>query len=113
MTQTQATDMHFLFDVDLRHQDFAVAMARPDGAGDLVGSGTGQIDGPHLRGKLRWSNFERSQPDHCQLTVVGEIDTEDGAAIHFDSRGFALPPRTGTEWKIVAAVRFVVNDARY
>ena len=90
-----------------------VALARPEDAGDLVGSGTGQIDGPQLRGKLRWSNFERSQPDQCLLTLIGEIDTEDGATIHFDSRGFALPLHTGTEWKIVSAVRFVVEDPRY
>lgn len=37
--------------------------------------------------------FRALGPDHCQLTLVGEIDTEDGATIHFDSRGFALPPK--------------------
>ena len=113
MTQTLATGTQFLFDVDLRYQESTVAMARPDGAGDLIGSGIGQIVGPRLRGKLRWSNFEHSRPDGCQLTLVGEIETEDGATIGFDSRGFAVAPATGTEWKITAAVGFVVDDPRY
>jgi hypothetical protein len=50
MTQTRATDMQFLFDVNIRYRESMVAMAEPGDAGDLVGSGTGQIDGPKLRG---------------------------------------------------------------
>lgn len=43
MTQTLAEDVQFLFDVHLRYQESMVALARPEDAGDLVGSGTGQV----------------------------------------------------------------------
>lgn len=113
MTQTLAADMHFLFDVDLRYHDSTAAMARPDGAGNLIGSGTGQIHGPQLHGNCGGPISSTRGPTVAQLTLVGEIETEDGATIGFDSRGFAVAPATGTAWKITAAVGFVVEDPRY
>ena len=110
--QTMRRDARHLFDVELRFQDAMEPMIQPDGAGELVGSGVGEINGPRLHGRLRWSNFERSHPDYCQLSLSGEIETDDGATFQFDSRGFALLQGDKT-WRIVAAVRFVVDDARY
>jgi hypothetical protein len=52
--------MYRLFDAELRYQNGMPPVSRVEYAGELVGSGTGQIDGPRLRGTLRWSNFERS-----------------------------------------------------
>lgn len=107
-----STDARHLFDAELRYQDGMKPSVQPDDAGELVGSGVGEINGPRLHGRLRWSNFERSHPDYCQLSLSGEIETEDGAIFQFDSRGFALP-LTENAWRIVAAVRFVVDDVRY
>jgi hypothetical protein len=105
--------MHHLFDAKLRNQDGMLAVAQLHDVGNLVGSGTGHIEGPaRLRGTLRWSNYERSQLDYCQLTLTGTIETEDGATIQFESRGFALRPEAN-KWKIVAAMHFVVGDPRY
>jgi hypothetical protein len=107
-----AQAMDHLFDAELRYQDGLPPIAPVEDAGELVGSGTGHVDGPRLHGTLRWSNFERTWPDYCQLTLAGEVETDDGAIIHFDSRGFALPQAEGS-WKVASAVRFVVDDARY
>jgi hypothetical protein len=68
--------------------------------------------GRDYRAPLRWSNFEKVQPDYCLLTLAAEIRADDGAVIQFDSRGFALS-RTASTWSVASAVRFVVDDARY
>jgi hypothetical protein len=104
--------MDHLFDAELRYQDGLPPIVPVEDAGELVGSGIGRVDGPRLHGTLRWSNFERTWSDYCQLTLAGEVETDDGAIIHFDSRGFALPQTAGT-CKVASAVRFVVDDARY
>jgi hypothetical protein len=101
-----------LFDADLQYDDAMLPVAQLQNAGELVGSGTGQVTGPRLQGTLRWSNFEQSEPDYCLLTLTGEISTDDGAVIQFNSRGFALP-QSGALWKVASGVRFVVEDARY
>jgi hypothetical protein len=77
-----------------------------------VGSGTGHVEGPHVRGEVRWSNFEQTFEDHCRLNVMGSIQTVAGAEIRFDSRGFAVPLEEGT-WKVAAAVRFTTSDTRF
>ena len=112
MTASNSRRMYRLFDAELRYQNGMPPVTKVENAGELVGSGTGQIDGPRLRGTLRWSNFERSWSDHCQLTVAGTIETDDGAIIQFDSRGFALP-HSASVWKVASAVHFVVDDPRY
>lgn len=114
--KTDTTNGHLahLFDAELRYQEGLAPVVPRDGhAGDLVGSGTGRVAGTRLRGTLRWSNFEQSWPDHCQLTLEGEIVTEDGAVIRFDARGFALPTAGVGVWRVAAAVRFTVEDPRY
>jgi len=62
---------------------------------------------------LRWSNFEQVYADYRHLNVAGMIETDDGAEIRFDSRGFAVPPAGMGVWKVASAVRFAVNDSRY
>jgi len=111
MTGVRAPLTH-LFDANLQYEDALEPVVQLRDAGQLVGSGTGQVLGPRLQGTVRWSNFEQSEPDHCLLTLAGEIRTDDGAVIHFDSRGFALPA-TASSWNVASAVRLVVADARY
>lgn len=113
MTDSDSRQVSFLFDAELHYQDGMAPVTDVEHGGELVGNGTGTVAGPHLRGIMRWSNFERSRPDHCQLTVAGEIETDDGAVIRFDSRGFALPQKAAGAWRVASAVRFIVDDPRY
>ncbi|HYW86502.1 MAG TPA: hypothetical protein VFB50_01930, partial [Chloroflexota bacterium] len=99
-------------DVHLQYEDALPPVVQLRDAGELVGKGTGQVTGPRLNGALRWSTFEQSQPEHCLRALAGEISTDDGAVIQFESRGFALP-RTMSSRNIASAVRFVADDARY
>jgi hypothetical protein len=103
--------MTHLFDAQLQYDDAVQPVVQLQDAGELVGSGTGQVSGPRLQGTLRWSNFETVQPDYCLLTLAGEIRADDCAIIQFDSRGFAVS-RTASTWSVASAVRFVVDDAR-
>ena len=116
MTDNSPSHLEHLFDAELRYQDgMPPIVTQHENVGALVGSGTGHVAGPHLRGALRWSNFERTLPDHCQLTLAGEIETEAGGVIRFDARGFALPPAGGSAgpWRVAAALRFAAQDPGY
>lgn len=116
MTDTTYGHLDRLFDAELRYQDgIAPVIPQYEVVGALVGSGTGRVAGTYFCGTLRWSNFERTLPDHCQLTLAGEIETEEGDVIHFDARGFALPPADGNTgpWRAAAALRFSAQDPDY
>jgi len=115
MTDAPSRHIRRLFDAELRYQDGMMPVLEDKDRGNLVGSGTGRVQGPRINGNLRWSNFEQVYDDYCHLNVAGMIDTDDGAEIRFDSQGFALPSlgtRAGA-WKVASAVRFAAADARY
>ncbi len=105
-------DVDLLFDAELRYEAGMPPFDEPDDSGQLVGSGIGNVAGPRVRGTVRWSNYERTSTDDCVLTLVGQIDADDGARIQFESRGFAVPAN-GHSWTVASAVRFVVKDPRY
>jgi hypothetical protein len=63
------------------------------GEGGLVGSGDGTINGPTLTGALRWTLFEQPGEPVCATSPLLRIDTDDGAKIHADGRGFAARQR--------------------
>lgn len=99
--------------------------------GELLGSGIGTIDGPHLEGDLRWSFFEEDcawdpgilegkEPPHqspgrsvCRTYPRGVIQTHDGAAIQFDAQGFAVRRENNPVWVVGSTVRFVTDAADY
>lgn len=99
--------------------------------GQLLGSGTGTIEGPHLRGEMHWSFFEEDcawdpgvidveasthgNPGRsaCRTYPRGVIDTEDGARIQFEAQGFALRRKDEPTWKLASTVRFVTDHQRY
>ena len=113
-THVRVSQPDHLFDAELRYQEGMPPVALPTGDMTLVGSGTGEVYGPRIRGMLRWSNFEQVLGDHCRLNVVGTIETDDGAEIRFDSQGFAVPAEPGLPWwHVAAAARFTVQDSRY
>ena len=61
--------------------------------GELIGSGDGAVSGPAVRGTIRWSNFETQGERVCGMHPAGLIETDDGATIRFDARGWALRGR--------------------
>ncbi|HYW89879.1 MAG TPA: hypothetical protein VFB50_19050, partial [Chloroflexota bacterium] len=61
MTRAGAPLVH-LFDLYLQYDAAVPPIVQLQDAGELVGSGTGEVRGPRLYGSLRWSNFERSEP---------------------------------------------------
>jgi hypothetical protein len=110
---TISESLGLLFDAELQaRSDMPPAVATEGREGKLVGNGDGTVRGPRIRGKLRWSNFEKVGESVCEMNLTGVIDTEDGARIDFDSRGYALlanPPK----WDTAGAMRFATTDKRY
>ena len=83
MTQTLATDMHFLFDVHLRYQESMVAMARPEDAGDLVASGTGHMHAPlRVAAPLDACRIYRRADGLEGAPVLGELRSAPRIALH-------------------------------
>ena len=85
-----------------------------------VGSGEGSIEGPRLRGTLRFSAFEDELldssgvrgDDACALNVAATISTADGATVRLEALGYALR-EAGTRWRTSLAVRLASDDPRY
>lgn len=121
-----------LGDADLTYVSDMAPVVEPDVVpGRLLGNGTGTIRGPHLEGILRWSFFEedcawdpgmvgehrRSRADQgrsvCRTYPRGVIETEEGATLQFEARGFALRRRDDPEWTLASTVRFVTDHDAY
>ena len=117
-----------LFDATLefRSDSPAGAIVPPDGReGAYLGSGDGIVSGARLRGRLRWSFYSgnclyprirRGEVvptglNLCTLNPGGYIDSDDGAQIAFDGRGFGL--RSPEAYRISMTLAFRTDDARY
>lgn len=107
--------MEHLFDAELRHTGKVKLEPRGPKEGRLVGGGEGTALGPRIKGKLRWSLYENHAPGGCTMQLPGEIETEDGAKIHFEGQGHAIVPDkdTPSRWKVAGAFRLEAKDARY
>jgi hypothetical protein len=98
-----------LFDAQLEYRtDFGPVVPAEGREGKLLGSGDGRADGPRIRGTVRFSFYEEGCPldpgfleapadatlaegDYlCKTNPGGVIETDDGATIQFDAKGFAL-----------------------
>ncbi len=95
--------------------------------GQILGSGTGVIEGPYLKGTLRWSFFEEEcswdaglvlrdappAPDGgrsvCRTYPRGIIETADGEVIGFEGQGFALRRADDPIWLVASTVRFLTE----
>jgi len=67
-----------------------VVMVRPYAGeeGSAYGEGEGTVNGPRLKGKVRWVNHPHRRSDSVMLpNVHGIIATEDGAIIMFSLEG--------------------------
>jgi hypothetical protein len=69
--------------------------------------------GGRIAGRLQAANHPRSRVDKNALpNIQGAIETEDGATVVFDWRGFARPYPPGSR-QIVVAASHVSGDERY
>ncbi len=101
--------MEPLFDMTLQYRPEMAPVASSQGReGTLLGSGDGRVEGPRLRGAVRWSIFEVTGAERCKVNLVGSIQTEDGRSVEFDAVGFGIvgDPRLPNRWHMNAAVRF-------
>lgn len=123
--------MRHLFDAELEYvNDQAVEAPAEDREGEYIGSGIGRITGDRLGGTIRWSMFAAEcayllvragvEPgpgqDLCRVHPGGVIETDDGAQIQFDARGYGLRGADRTQphlWRLTAALHFATTDPRY
>ena len=117
-----------LFDATLQFtsQAPADAVVPPDGReGMYLGSGDGIASGERVRGRLRWSFYSgnclfpqirrgEAVPDGlhlCTLNPGGYIESDDGARIAFDGKGYGL--RSPDRYRVSMTMAFQSDDARY
>src|SRR2546427_13017745 len=103
--QARARRLEQLFEAELRYQPGMEVVVPAEGReGELLGSGDGTIIGEKLRGRIRWSMFTADcvyplvqagvtppPGQHlCTTNPGGVIETDDGAQIWFDAKGYGL-----------------------
>lgn len=116
------------FDAELHYRAGIEPLVEPGGReGELIGSGDGVANGEKLSGRLRWSMFAADCPyrpdggardtdgDHlCTTNPALMIETDDGATIWIDARGYGLRRQNADpRWVLTASLRFQTDDARY
>lgn len=126
-------ELEHVFDADLAYREGMDPVVSPDGReGSLLGSGEGTLRGPRLSGRVRFSFYEEGCPldpgflatpteatlaesDYlCKTNPGGIIETDDGATIQFDAKGFALRLEDhAPTWQVTSALRFATDDERY
>jgi hypothetical protein len=102
------------------------AVVPPDGReGVYLGSGEGVAIGERLRGRLRFSFYSgncqypqirrgEAVPDGlnlCTLNPGGYIESDDGARIAFDGKGYGL--RSPDRYRVSMTMAFRTDDARH
>ena len=120
--------LEHLFDAELQYQQDVEPLVPSEGReGELIGSGDGAVNGGKLAGRLRWSMFAADCPfrpdgsgrnpngDHvCTTNPAFVLDTEDGARIWFDAKGYGLRRQEDApNWLMTASLRFQTDDPRY
>jgi len=127
-TSSGETRLETLFKADLQYrsesQSDAVVVAEGR-EGVYIGSGDGTVTGDQLRGTVRWSLWSgnclyplvrsgQSAPEGlhlCTINPAGFIETEDGARIRFDGRGYGL--RSSGKYQTNLTLVFGTEDVRY
>jgi hypothetical protein len=123
--------MQHLFDADLEYvNDQAAEVPAEDREGEYIGSGIGRLAGDRINGTIRWSLFAADcayllvragiEPgpgeELCRVHPGGVIETDDGARIQFDARGYGLRGADRNQphlWRLTAALHFATQDTRY
>jgi hypothetical protein len=127
-TSSGETRLENLFKADLQYrsesQSDAVVVAEGR-EGVYIGSGDGTVTGDQLRGTVRWSLWSgnclyplvrsgQSVPEGlhlCTINPAGFIETQDGARIRFDGRGYGL--RSSGKYQTNLTLVFGTEDVRY
>lgn len=127
------TILEHLFDVEWATSPDAEEVAGPEGReGALIGSGEGSVSGPALEGRIRFSFYSADCPydpgfltatsqtwadiaDHvCKINPAGVIETEEGATVQFEVKGFGLRlERRAPRWSLTGGVRLLSEDGSY
>ena len=108
--------LDFLGDVKLNVSMDSEQFTSQEGEGPRLGGGFGTVNGPMLKGTVRWDFYEVIGETFCTNTIVGYIDTEDGARINYVTRGHALvadSDRDPDSWSMTHSVMFNTEDNRY
>jgi len=113
-SEVRSKGLEYLFDIGLQFREMLPVTSREAGEGEYIGSGEGTVDGPRINGTVRWDLFEEQEETLCRSNLAGVIETNDGAEIHFDSRGFFIKPDRSkpNKWVTSASVHFTA-DERY
>ena len=78
-----------------------------EGEGELIGSGDGTVAGPAIAGQLVWTLFERPGRLACAMNPVAVIETDEGARVRLEARGFARrADEASPTWAVAATLRF-------
>jgi hypothetical protein len=105
--------LEHLFDAELEYRAGMAPLAE-HGEGELIGTGKGTVDGQRLRGALQWTLFEGGGDLVCTMHPILTIQTEDGAIIGIEGRGYARrAARTDRLWRVAATLLFSANGERY
>ena len=120
--------LEHLFDAELQYQQDIDPVVTSEGReGELIGNGDGSVNGARLAGRLRWSMFVAdcvfrldgsatdSNGDHlCSANPALVLETEDGATIWIDAKGYGLRRESAApNWPLTASLRFQTDDPRY
>jgi hypothetical protein len=128
VTQLEESKVELLFRALLQYQsasehDAVIGVEGREGA--YIGSGDGTIAGEKLQGTVQWSLWAgdcvyplvrngQSIPEGthlCTMNPVGFIETQDGARIRFDGRGYGL--RRPEKYRTSLTLVFGTEDSRY
>jgi hypothetical protein len=102
-----------LFDAELVYRSKMEPLTQ-DGEGELIGSGDGTVVGDAITGALTWTLFERPGKLTCAMNPVALIETEEGARIRLEARGFARRSDEASRiWDVAATLRFESDHERY
>jgi hypothetical protein len=112
----QHEHLEYLFELGLQFQwEMPPVTSHEAREGEYIGSGEGTANGSKINGTLRWDLFEEREESLCRSNLTGVIETNDGAQIQFDSRGFFIKPdeANSNRWITSASVHFRTTNERY
>lgn len=105
--------LEHVFDAELEYRPGMLPITG-NGEGQLIGSGDGSVHGPKVRGTIRWTLFEQPGDLVCTMNPTVTIETQDGASIGIEGRGYARrASRDDRRWRVAATLRFSANEPRY
>ena|SRR5438445_7076758 len=113
----QNNHLEHVFDMNLQYSEKAVECA-PIGLteGRIIGSGDGFVEGPDIKGTIRWSNYENTVREGlCKLQIPGTIKTSDGEEMLFEARGIAaiLDKSQSSKWSAAGVFHFDTGSKKY